>query len=288
MTRWRPPPFLVSVWRLARSSGAVEVAARFGYASRGAVYLSVGGMALAKAIGLAPHAQGAVGALEAWAQWPLGVALLWITAVGLCGFAGWRALQSVFDVEHLGRGLKALATRAGKAVSGLLYGVLGVTVLNLLDTLRDLRRDDDEADTVAFVQHALTLPFGRTLVMVFGAVLLGVGLGNMVRAFVDHFAGDLQCHDRWRGLIGWTARIGYFARGAAFLPAGVFTILAGWRSQPHTAVSISRSLDYFQSLPFGTALLAVQALGLAAFGVFGLTKAAFRRVDLVDGPATDV
>ena len=80
------------------------MAARVGYASRGAVYLSIGAMALLKALGLTPHAEGAIGALRAWGQWPIGVALLWVTGVGLCAFAGWRALQSVFDIERLGHG----------------------------------------------------------------------------------------------------------------------------------------------------------------------------------------
>jgi hypothetical protein len=280
MNQIAPPHWITAAWHVLRSSGAVELAARCGYAARGAVYLSVGAMALLKALRLTPHAEGAVGALRAWGQWPVGVMLLWVTGIGLCGFALWRALQSVFDVEHLGAGPKALITRIGKGVSGILYGALGITVLNLLDTLRELRKGDDQSDTVASVQQVLTLPFGRTLVVTFGALLLIVGLGNMVRAFVGHFTDALQSHSRWDGVIGTTARIGYFARGAAFLPAGGFAMLAGWRSQPHTAVSIAKSLDLFQSLPFGTALLTVQAFGLAAFGVFGLAKALYRRVEL--------
>jgi Domain of Unknown Function (DUF1206) len=282
MSGWARLPGVNAAWRALRSSGVIELAARVGYASRGVVYLSVALMALLKAVGLSPHAEGAVGALEAWAKWPVGVVLLWITGMGLCGFAAWRALQSVVDVEHLGLGLKAISTRIGKAVSGLLYGALGVTVLHLLDTLRDLRKDDDDADTAASVQHTLTLPFGRTLVIAFGALLLAVGLGNMVRAFVDHFTRALASEPRWDGLIGVFARIGYFARGVAFLPAGIFIILAGWRSRPHEALSIGHSLDTVLTLPFGEALLSVQALGLGAFGVFGLAKAICRRVELED------
>jgi hypothetical protein len=270
------------MWRWVRRSGAVELAARAGYASRGAVYLSVAVMVVLKAAGLTPHAEGAVRALAAWAQWPVGVVLLWIIGVGLCGFAVWRALQSVADVEHLGLGAKALFTRTGKAVSGLLYGALGLTVLRLLDTLRDLRKSDADAETAASIQHTLALPFGRTLVIAFGALLLAVGAGNMVRAFVDHFTRALGSNPHWDRVIGGLARVGYFARGLAFLPPGAFIVLAGWRSRPHEALSIGHSLDTVLALPFGTALLAVEGLGLAAFGVFGLAKALCRRVELDD------
>jgi hypothetical protein len=281
MTQRRWPKWIDAAWRACRQSDVVELAARLGYASRGAVYLSVAVMAMLKAAGLTPHAEGAVRALAAWAQWPVGIVLLWITGVGLCGFAAWRALQSVADVEHLGLGAKAIFARVGKACSGLLYGALGLTVLRLLDTLRDLRKRDDDADTAAAIQHALTLPFGRTLVIACGSVLLAVGVGNMARAFVDHFT--LGSDPRWDRLIGVLARTGYFARGIAFLPAGGFIVLAGWQSKPHAALSIGHSLDTVLALPFGTALLAVQGLGLGAFGVFGLAKALCRRVDLKDG-----
>jgi hypothetical protein len=274
--------WLATAWGGLRSSGAIEFAARVGYASRGVVYLSVGLMAMLKALHATPHADGPVEALGAWAQWPVGVALLWIISLGLCGFAAWRALQSVFDVERLGLGWKALVTRLGKAASGLLYGTLAITVLQLLDTLRDIRKSDDDADAVALVQHTLTLtlPFGRSLVIAFGLVLLAVGLGNMARAFFDHFTGSLACDPQWRRVIGMLARTGYFARGVAFLPGGAFTVLAGWEARPHEAVSIGHGLDKMLSLPFGGLLLAIQAMGLTAFGLFGLTKAVFRRVDL--------
>jgi hypothetical protein len=273
---------LTDAWRrwlrMAQGSGAVALAARIGYASRGAVYLSVGLMALLKAVGRAPHADGAVDALRAWGQWPLGVVLLWATGLGLIAFAIWRALQSVADVEHLGLSPKAIATRLGKAVSGVVYGALGLTVLNLLDTLRDLHHPDEEAATVASVQSALVLPFGKTLVITAGLMLLMVGVGNMVRAFVDHFTQALDCHPGWNGIIGGLARIGYFARGAAFLPAGVFTIAAGWHAHAAEALSLGRSLDMFDAQPFGNVILAAQAFGLASFGVYGLVKAVYRRV----------
>lgn len=256
----------------------VEAAARIGYAARGGVYLSVGVIALLAGLRLTPRAAGAVEALDDWAQWPFGIFLLWVIGLGLCGFAFWRALQSVVDIERLGWKPKAMATRIGKAISGLLYGSLGVTVLRFLDTLRDLRRNTDQADTVAAVHSALALPFGRSLVITLGVGLLMVGLGNMVRAFVDHFTDALLVHPAWNAPIGLLARAGYFARGVAFLPAGYFTMMAGWHAHAAEVVSIGNSLDWFRTLPYGHGLLCIQGLGLIAFGLFGLVKAALRRV----------
>lgn len=273
------PGWIRALLAAGRTSGTIEAAARLGYLSRGAVYLSVGAIALLRALGRTPHARGGIGALRAWADWPVGVGLLWLTGLGLCGFAAWRALQSVVDIERVGRSPKAIAGRMGKAVSGLLYGTLGYETLKLLDTFRDLPRGDDQADTVASVNGLLALPFGRTIVMTAGGLLLLAGLGNMIRAGVDHFTQSLDCHPAWKRPIGWLARAGYFARGVAFVPAGYFTMVAGWDSQPHEAVSIGRALDLTLALPFGRGLLALQAVGLVAFGLFGVSKAIYRRVN---------
>ena len=81
-------------WLRAAPLGALtQLACRFGYAARGFVYLSIGAIALFAALELAPEAEGSMGALRAWAQWPLGFVLLWVTGLGLYGFAGWRLLQ---------------------------------------------------------------------------------------------------------------------------------------------------------------------------------------------------
>ena len=116
-----------------------EWACRVGYAARGFVYVSIGFVALMAALDRTPKARGALGALEAWADWPFGIALLWLTALGLACFAGWRLLQSVFDADRQGREPKAIAARIGQAISGAVYGGLALSLMELLDAFEDLR-----------------------------------------------------------------------------------------------------------------------------------------------------
>jgi hypothetical protein len=266
------------VSHVVTASGLVPLAARVGYGARGAVYISVGTIAVLAALRLAPHAQGAEEALRVWARWPIGIGLLWVTALGLCGFALWRALQSVLDIERLGWRAKGLAARVGKAVSGLLYGGLGVAVLQFLDALRDFKQGDDQAATVASIQATLSLPFGRGMVVGLGLILAVTGLGNIARAFVDHFTAKLASAAVWNTPIGILARSGYLARGLAFVPAGYLTMKAGWHANAGEAVSIGRSMDLFKTQSHGHALLAAEGCGLIAFGVFGVAKALLRHL----------
>lgn len=255
-----------------------ELAARAGYVARGFVYLSIGLMALMAALGVTPRAEGALGALEAWGAWPPGLALLWVTGLGLYGFAGWRALQALLDADRQGRSLKALAARAGQAISGAVYAGLGVSVFGLLDAIEDLRETDDQQATREAVAQALALPLGPWLVVGVGLFILGVGVGNIVQSLGRDFCRHLVCS---RNVAGWATalgRTGYFARGVAFLPAGALTALAGWRSRSADARGLGGALETLKDQPFGAVILGLVALGLIAFGLFAFVEARYRTV----------
>lgn len=256
----------------------MEAGARFGYVARSAVYISIGGVALLAALGLTPHAVGALGALQAWGGWPPGIVLLWIAGSGLYAFAAWRALQAFFDADRLGSEPAALGERLGKAVSGLVYGALGVSVFGLLDTLEDLHELDDQAATQDAVRNVLALPWGGPLVIGAGLMVAAVGIGNMVRAVVSHFTGSLACEDGVAWCAGTLARVGYFSRGVAMTLAGAITALAGWNARASDARGVGGALEMLRDVPFGHLFLGLIALGLIAFGAFGVMKAGLRRI----------
>jgi uncharacterized protein DUF1206 len=260
--------FATSPW-----GATAEIAARLGYVARGLVYLSIGLIALLAVAGLAPHTRGAVGALGAWSHWPLGNVLLWFTGLGLYGFAGWRVLQSVFDADQQGRTAKAWASRAGQAVSGLIYGALAVSVFDLIDTLHDLRHVGEQAETRATVAAVMAWPLGSKVVMAGGLFILACGIGNAIRAFVDDFGSTLRCDPRTRVWACRLARVGYFGRGLAMLPAGFFMLLAGWHERAVEARSVGSALWALHAQAFGDIVLALIGVGVVAFGCFAFVEA---------------
>lgn len=262
-----------------------ELTARAGYLARGAVYLSIGTIALLAALDVAPRAEGAVGALEAWGDWPAGQALLWLVGLGLYGFAGWRALQAVFDVDGCGRTAKGWLARAGQAISGITYAGLAVSVFGLLDAIEDLREPDDQAATRAAVGQALEMPWGDLLVVGVGVFVLGAGLGSMVRAFTDHFGRGLDCAPGTRAWAGALARIGYFGRGVSMLPAGALLVSAGLHARASEARGVGAALQALEAQPFGAALLALIGLGLVAFGAFAIAEGWLRRMRIPEPTA---
>jgi hypothetical protein len=267
-------------WRFSTSpwGAAAEMAARMGYMARGTVYLSIGAIALLAAIGLTPHTRGALGALEAWAHWRLGVLLLWFTGLGLWGFAGWRALQSLLDADRQGRGLTALASRAGQALSGLIYGSMAASIFDLIDALHDIRHHGEQAKTRETVAAVMAWPMGSILILALGAFILACGIGNATRAVVDNFGSTLRCDARTAAWAGKLARIGYFGRGVAMLPVGFFMLAAGWQARAVEARGVGGALWSLHAHTLGDLMLTLVALGLLAFGAFAFVEAWYRPI----------
>lgn len=265
--------FAHAPWR-----AVLETAARAGYVARGVVYLSIGAIALLASMDLWPRAEGALGAMEAWGRWPAGIVLLWLVGLGLYGFAGWRALQSLFDADRLGRKPKALVARAGQAISGVTYAGLAIAVFGLVDAIEDLHEADDQASTRESVAKALEMPMGELVVVAVGLFVLGAGVASFVRAFVDHFGRDLDCQRETRTWAGTLARVGYAARGVALAPAGLLLANAGLTARAEDAAGLEGALNLLGAGPLGESVLALTAVGLLAFGAFAVVEGWTRKI----------
>lgn len=272
------PRKLVKHVQRANVSKAIELASRIGYAARGVVYLGLGAVVLLAALDLTPRAKGAKGLLSAWADWPLGWALIGAIGAGLAGFAAWRILQAVFDADRHGRTLKAWAVRAGQAFSGLVYGGLALSAFELLDELEDVGELDEEQSARHAARTVLDLPHGDALLIAAGLAVFAFAIGNVVQGLMQDFSKRLDCDDKTCRRVVPLAKAGYGARGLASLPLGVFLVLAGLEARAGEAHSWGGALQAIERQPFGSCVLALVAAGLIAFGLFGLVEARYRRI----------
>jgi hypothetical protein len=223
-------------------------------------------------------AEGSRGSMAAVAQAPLGMLWLALMAAGLICFAGWRAMQGLFDADRRGRTPKALALRAGQLISGLIYSVLALSLLELLDEIEDLQEQDEEAEVRAQAAVLLDLPYGQPLLIGVGLFVIGAGIGNIIHAIERRFHSDLECSAGLERLAKPIGRAGYIARGAAFCLVGFFLTEAGLDARSADAHSLGGALQTLESQPGGSVLLLITAAGLIAFGVFGLIEARYREV----------
>ena len=274
-------------WPIARRvpplHALIEGAARVGYGARGFVYLSAGALTLLAATDRIGAAAGTSGAAGWLAEQPFGKLWLVLLGLGLWAFVGWRLLQAVFDADHEGTDLKGWTTRAGQAVSGLFYALLASGVFEYLDEFAEATSASQaQAESVAENQQKaaalLALPYGEVLLIGVGLVVLGVGLGNIVRAFRDDFDDALACPEAFCGTATALARAGYAARGFAYLPLGLFVVLAGFHARSGEVTTTAAALDALEAQPGGSWILGLTAAGLMAFGAFAFVEARWRRI----------
>jgi hypothetical protein len=259
----------------------ILAAARAGYAARGFVYVSIGVLAVLAALDRGGSARGSLGAMEPLAQAPLGELWLILVGLGLICFASWRAMQSLFDADRQGRRPKALLQRVGQGVSGLIYAALGV-FLELVDELEDMAEGDEEQRADSQAAQLLSLPFGDILLLAVGLFIIGAGVANIFHGVEKRFHSDLDCSEALRRFAKPMGRAGYICRGVAFLTVGAYLAQAGLDARSSEARGLGGALQSLEQSHGGPMVLLVVAVGLVAFGLFGMVEARYRALRAPD------
>ena len=249
--------------------------ARLGMATKGVVYLLVGGMALRAATGRGGRVEDTRGAVETVGRQPFGDGLLVALGAGLLLFALWRVMQAVLnlDGEH---GWKGAGKRAGYAMSAAGYGGMALVAFQLAAGERS-----SGGGSHVWAARVLAQPFGAVLL---GAVGIGVavyGLVHLWHAVTAHFRKHMdlsQLGRRAQTLVTWVGRAGTAARGVVFCVAGYHLVRAAALTRPSEAKTSGGALRVLASGPHGDLLLGGTAAGLFLYGAFMLVQARLVRV----------
>jgi hypothetical protein len=239
----------------ARQSQWYGVAITVGLIAYGVVHLLVAWIALQLAWGKSSKEASHEGALAELASKPLGGVLLWIVAIGLFMLVIWRVLQVIYG--HLDTEKKL--SGAGRSV---LYLILGITALKFALGSGESGSEKKQSLSAKLMEHGA----GRVLIVVVGLGVIALGVRQIYKAITKKFTEDLVGGvSEVTILLG---RIGHAAKGVAFIVAGA---LVGWAAidyDPEKAGGLDTALRTIKDQPFGSVLLTVLALGIAAFGVY--------------------
>ena len=266
--------------RQAAANPWAEGLMRLGYAAKGLVYVMLGGLALAAALGHGGETTDTKGAVRALALGPAGHTLLLLVAVGLFGYALWGILDALLDLDGNGTSLKGVVSRVAVFVIALGYIGLGLGALQIgLGSGAGGASSDQEAHDLT--ARLLQAPFGVALVVVLGLVLLGVACALAYLAWTAQFMRPMKQDETSTTVqrtLRWLGRGGYGALAVVTAEIGVFLIVAALRHNAGESRGMGAALATLALQPYGHVLLAVVALGLIAFGAFSLAEARYRRI----------
>jgi Domain of Unknown Function (DUF1206) len=243
--------------------------------ARGLVYLLLGWLAIEVALGHSKHEANQKGALATVAAQTGGTVMLVALAVGLAGYAAWRLSQAVFGTPADGR--KA-GPRLKSLIRALIYGGLCAIAIGLVAGAHGSSQRRQQSDLTARVmQHT----GGRWAVGAVGLIVVAVGLSMIVSGFRLTFLRELdtmRMGATTRKAVAGLGAVGSVARGLVIAVAGALVITAAVTTDPRKSTGLDGALRTFARQEFGPWLLGLIALGLVAFGVYGLAAARWTKL----------
>jgi hypothetical protein len=259
----------------------IETLARLGYASKALIYAIVGSLALAAALNRGGRITDTRGALRVLLTQPLGNTLLWIVAIGLCGYALWRVLDAVFDPDGRGTSLVGMAVRAGSLLRGGAYGTIGLEAFRLARGLRGSSSGRTSEQTRLWTARVMDHPFGDWLVALVGLGVIAYGIWEIVktaREKTEKSVDPAALPGSVREPLINIARFGVMARAVVIVVLGLYLARAALQHDPSKAIGPREGIIELVGLFGSRWVLAVMGLGLIAYGVDQAIHARARRI----------
>jgi Domain of Unknown Function (DUF1206) len=252
--------------RQAKHSTLLEWTIRLGLVSYGVVHLLIAWLALQLAWGSPEGKASGSGALREMASQPFGEVLMWTVGIGFFALVIWQGIEAAIGHtdEEGGKRIYKRAVSAGKA---LIYGFLGVTAIRFAIGAGGGGGSSEESMTAQLMK----MSGGAFLVGLIGLVIVGVGIGLIVKAFTGSFLKKLKPRGRSGELgraVKWLGRAGYASKGVAYGIVGGLFAWAAVTFDPKKSGGLDDALATLLEQPFGPVLVTLVALGIACYGAF--------------------
>ncbi|WP_433300879.1 DUF1206 domain-containing protein [Actinoplanes sp. CA-030573] len=250
----------------------LEHLTRAGLVGYGALHLLFAWVILRIAFGRAPADGDQSGALHTVASKPFGAALIAAIVVGLVAMTVWQAVEAVAGHRDE-RGRHRVYERVASAGRAAFYAYVAWSGVKVLKGKKTSSADAQEQAS----QDLMVSGGGRLTVAAAGVAVVVIGAGLAIYGLAGKFEKHLKAGRR-NPAVRTLGIVGYAAKGGAYAIAGVLLVLAAVRYDPDKARGLDAALRAMAGHAYGTWLLTVTALGIAAYGLFGLVQARYRKV----------
>lgn len=268
----------------AADSDWTDRLARLGFCARGLVYAIVGLIAIQIAWGVSGGAgedASKEGALREIAERPLGRPLLVVLAVGLAGYALWRASEALWGKRDEDDERKRTAKRAGSAAKAVLYAAFLVSTVKFISGGPSQGSGGGDEQEETLTASVLNLPGGRLLVGAVGLAIIAGGIYVAYRGLAQKFEKRLDTSEMgpvMGRVVDVVGTVGMAARGLIFGVAGFLLLKAAVDFDPEEATGVDGTLKLLARQTYGQLLLTATAIGLIAYGLYSFAEARYRQL----------
>ncbi len=247
---------------------------RAGYGARGLIYGVMGLLAIQVAFGVSGSLQDQQGAIASLGQHLIGRILLGMVFIGLVGYVLWGLIRAFFDPLHKGRSIKGILERAGFFMSAVAYAVLILPTYDFIFSMPNAAQNGTQGVQLRNIMSTIFLmPFGKWIVGIIGAVVLGASFFQVYRGLRHNFDEEIRPYAltyKQMKVIKMLGRFGTLARGVVSAIIGLFLVFAAYHANSNGVRGIDGALLILMHEPYGSWLLGIVAAGLIAFGCYSL------------------
>jgi hypothetical protein len=261
--------------RRAARSPWVGWLGRIGFAAQGTCFVIIAVLALELAFGDSGRLTDPRGAFVVLAQGGWTRVLLVLLAVGFGCYSIWRFAQAVFDRGGMGNDPGGLGRRAIQFGQAVLYAFLTLAAVRILLGARGGSNPKGAAAGI------LGWPGGVAIVAALGAAIAIVAAVNVYWGLSRRFMESLDqrvLEPGARRLLELVGTIGFVALGFVLGVVAWFMLKAAIDYNAGKVVSLGGAMSRLAQATYGTWLLTAVAVGLLAYGLFGLLQARYHRV----------
>ncbi|KYG72232.1 uncharacterized protein DUF1206 [Roseivirga ehrenbergii] len=255
----------------------LEKLARFGIASKGFVYLLIGGLTAMTAFGIGGVKAGSTEAFQYISSNVIGKVILSLTAIGLFIYLIWTSTVAIKNPEEIDKDAQGWSTRFSYLSSGVFYGMLGFTAAKLV-----IFPLSDSGDSQLFTP-LLNSKFGVIFLYFMSVVFLIKTIFQIYLVASGIYKKKINTSDieskRQKTVLIKAGIIGFAARALVFAVITFLTLKGAISANPDEVDGTNEAFHFLEET-FGTIILAVIAFGMIAFGFFVLLKAKYRRITL--------
>jgi Domain of Unknown Function (DUF1206) len=260
----------------AADSKPLEYLVRGGFVCYGIIHLLLAWLSLQVAFGHSSQEGDQNGALKSLAGNGFGKVLLVVIAIGMLALAVWQATEAAIGTRGP-RDKEAAFERVLSGLRTIIYLWLAWTAIKAVSG----SSGSSAANSQNKSSTLMSSTGGRWLVGLVGLVVIGVGIALIVNAVTKRFEKKLNTRQMNASVRKSTVRLGQFgysAKGVAYGIAGLLVVVAAVKYDPDKARGMDAALKALAGHAYGGWILALIALGFAAFGVFCFSQAKYRKV----------
>ncbi|MDT0294311.1 DUF1206 domain-containing protein [Mesonia ostreae] len=249
-----------------------KMIAKVGTFSKGVTYFLSGILTLMAAMHLGGSTSGKSQVFDFINKQPFGKVLLIAIALGLICYACWRFIQCFINPEEIKDDWKGKAKRVVFFFGGIIY--LGIAFL----AARNLWSSSSSGG--GGLSSFLSPTLMSILFFIIGIFLVLIAGYYIKQAYQKEFMKKFSIDDRsWHKAAKNAGYFGFYARAFVILILAYIFIRAAMYSGTNEVKGTKEAFFFLQDSAYGSILMGVAAAGLAAYGLFVMLLARYRRFD---------